>query len=88
MLRQHSRRLAEKATDEVKRMSQMDDRYEISCQGCGVLTYTKYKAAAFQAANFALLRHSECGTIAVYDRLAHIGKPNFWKSPDYLPEHK
>ena len=57
----------------------IQDRFEIGDDGCGVIQYEATWLAALRAADWHQAHtHRDCGTIIIYDRMAHYGQPETW----------
>lgn len=62
-------------------MSEPSQRFEISCSCCGVLDYyAKLEDALEQARYFDEFPHKDCEDVMVYDRMAHIGRPDLYNT--------
>ena len=60
-------------------MPGFNERYEVSCGGCGVIAYYKSFDAALKGADTYALAHADCdGVLLIYDRMAHEGKENLF----------
>lgn len=59
-------------------MAGFDERYEVSCSHCGVLAYEPFKRKALRMAQRQKVRHEFCEEILVYDRMAHVGRPEIF----------
>jgi len=54
------------------------DRYHIGCSYCGFLQSTPTQRRAFDVAWYAQRLHSDCGSVTVFDAMAHYGRPQLW----------
>ena len=56
-----------------------DERYEISCSGCGVLHHESTLREALETAGRCVPDHTLCADVMVYDRMAHNGRPEIYE---------
>jgi hypothetical protein len=61
-------------------MSGFNERFEVSCQKCGGLSYYRKLNDAVQYAFDKQRHHIECGYVVVFDRMAHLGQPELYSS--------